>query len=91
MRMVEAGISKEISQKKTGRVSDRADQDYIETSRHEKRMSEALHSGATTIESTGEVTQNQSEFSHPILYNSTFFHSTEHNFRKSPIKNRNRK
>ena len=44
MRLLDAGIPKELSQKKTGRISDRADQDYIETANRERRMSQVLYS-----------------------------------------------
>lgn len=42
-RMIQSGLPKEVIQKKTGRVSDAADADYIAVSLFERRMSNALY------------------------------------------------
>lgn len=41
-RMLSAGVASEISKKKTGRVSNVADSDYIQQDIHEKSMSNAI-------------------------------------------------
>ena len=45
-RLVIAGIPNEVASLKTGRISDRADQDYIHRDYFEKQMSSALYNPA---------------------------------------------
>lgn len=46
-RMIQGGISKEVAQKKTGRISDSADSAYIDASLYEKEMSSAIYGPST--------------------------------------------
>lgn len=51
-RMLLADIPMEVVQKKTGRISDLADADYISTNMFEKRMSNSLYDATDSVSST---------------------------------------
>ena len=76
MRLLKAGLPKEVIQKKTGRLSNGATQAYIESEDYELQMSTALYEETTSSSSINETSSTNPQ---SLFHGSQQFHNCSFN------------